>query len=234
MANFFSYDCGFHVLLYIKEFDDTQAVQICEINKVIQQLYIYVPNPRSHRINCELKLQDMVEKIRIETAVDLVNHKLNKRDEEEKISYDDDDDVELVDEKFSYSNFVLSSFLHRDRDDAGLDDAGFDGGEIFGGSSSPVVDPSENQQERAASREDSKADMNENQQERAASSPGAASRENSQAGASAVYSTPKLDGSGNSGVDPLQKNTDNQNKRPASGEAPKADMKRTAKPETLL
>nr|CAE03624.2 OSJNBb0003B01.15 [Oryza sativa Japonica Group] len=204
-----NYDCGFHVLLYIKEFDDTQAVQICEINK------------------------DMVEKIRIETAVDLVNHKLNKRDEEEKISYDDDDDVELVDEKFSYSNFVLSSFLHRDRDDAGLDDAGFDGGEIFGGSSSPVVDPSENQQERAASREDSKADMNENQQERAASSPGAASRENSQAGASAVYSTPKLDGSGNSGVDPLQKNTDNQNKRPASGEAPKADMKRTAKPDKL-
>ena len=38
---FFSYDCGFLVLLYIQEFDDTQAEQIFEFNKVIQQLMMH-------------------------------------------------------------------------------------------------------------------------------------------------------------------------------------------------
>jgi hypothetical protein len=38
---FFSYDCSFHVLLYINGFDDKKAEQICGVNKVIQHLMMH-------------------------------------------------------------------------------------------------------------------------------------------------------------------------------------------------
>ncbi|KAL6890293.1 hypothetical protein ACP4OV_009056 [Aristida adscensionis] len=75
-----NYDCGFRVLLCINGFDDKKPEQICGVNK------------------------DMVEKSRIETSVHLRRccHKLNKPDE--PIIVNDDDDVEVLENRFSYDN----------------------------------------------------------------------------------------------------------------------------------
>ncbi|WVZ73154.1 hypothetical protein U9M48_021498 [Paspalum notatum var. saurae] len=81
-----SYDCGFHVLLYINGFDDKKTEKICGVNK------------------------DMVERCRIETSVHLRRHKLNKP-AEVIIDDDDVDDLEVLEDRYSYENCIFNAAL---------------------------------------------------------------------------------------------------------------------------
>ncbi|WVZ73159.1 hypothetical protein U9M48_021503 [Paspalum notatum var. saurae] len=81
-----SYDCGFHVLLYINGFDDKKTEKICGVNK------------------------DMVERCRIETSVHLHRHKLNKP-AEVIIDDDDVDDLEVLEDRYSYENCIFNAAL---------------------------------------------------------------------------------------------------------------------------
>ncbi|KAG8041423.1 hypothetical protein GUJ93_ZPchr1554g46485, partial [Zizania palustris] len=92
-----NYDCGFHVLLYINGFNDKKTEQICGVNK------------------------DMVEKCRIETSVHLRRHKLNKPAE---VIIDDDDDVEVLENIFSYDNCIFNAALRGESTHSFMDRTG--------------------------------------------------------------------------------------------------------------